>query len=178
MDEILDRISANYNINNLFSLGLFSRFENVKRIYLDYIPLKGIIRFKYLLNKLELELSDILLNKDFYVCINICDDKKRNIIHKKTFKELLNIGVEIPDDFKMFSEFDENEEWYNNIIFYKENKEKLINYIWGVLATDLGVKPFFANMSKYIFFISGDGNTLISLYDDRGYDVMSLVCDE
>jgi hypothetical protein len=85
------------------------------------------------------------------------------------FKEIKSLGFIIPKKRYVHSEWDEEEEWHRNYIFFTIDKSELHKLLFGCLANELGISPSFW-FSMYVFDVKL--GVLAHPYDDRGMDLV------
>ncbi len=101
------------------------------------------------------------------LCISFTGDSF--VSNLSQFRELHNLGVKFPKTRYIFSEWDEEEEWYRNYVFFNIPKTELHKFLFGKMANELGIKPSYW-FDVYIFDL--ELGVLAHPYDDRGMDLV------
>lgn len=169
-----NKIEQSYDIKVLFSYALYHKFDNVERIYLDEFNVEGIELFLFLINYLY-ELMKSNFTDSIYICLVNFSNKKLFNLPKKKKESMKYLNINISNDKIQKTYFLEDDEWYVNLFFYKEEFKNIKKYLWGILSKNfLGIEPV---LNMELFFISNDLSKLINIYDDRGVDIMKLEID-
>jgi hypothetical protein len=77
LKSVFEKIEYFYDIKVLFSLGLYHKFENVKRVYLDIFDKKGIDLFIFLIGYISNLILDYF-SDSLYICMIYSD--KNNLL--------------------------------------------------------------------------------------------------
>ena len=101
------------------------------------------------------------------ICISFAGDSF--VSNLSQFRELSDLGVKLPKTRHIFSEWNEEEEWYQNYVFFNISKTELHKFLFGKMANELGIRPSYW-FDVYIFDL-GLG-VLAHPYDDRGMDLV------
>lgn len=112
---------------------------------------------------------DLVFDKSETVSICLAFAGDSFVSSLSQFKELANLQCTIPQERSLFSEWDEEEEWHRNYVFFDIEKSELHKLLFGCLANELGISPSFW-FSLYIFDI--ELGVLAHPYDDRGLDLV------
>lgn len=170
LELILEKIEKNYDLNNLFSIGLYLRYANTKRIYLDNIKKEGIDLFMFLLELIEKYMRKHL-SDSIYICLMNYEWTYQKELSTETVNQLKRTGINIPELCAKREYYDFDDEWYVKLYFYEESLDNIKKYLWGILAGHCLVQP---NSFMDMFFISKDLSALLNVYDDRGMDLKKL----
>lgn len=170
-ERIFEKIENSYDIKELFSLGLYHKFENVNRVYLDVFDKKGIDLFLFLIDYIN-DIMKEYFSGSLYICMIYDDNKYTKKLPKETIETMKRLSINIPENSIKREYYKEDDEFYTKLFFFEDNFDAIKKYLWGLLSRNfIGVSPF---LHMDIFFISKDLKTLISVYDDRGLDILEL----
>ncbi len=106
-------------------------------------------------------------NNELSICISFAGDSFLSNLSQ--FRELHQLGIKFPKARYIHSEWDEDEEWHRNYVFFKIAKTELHKLLFGKLANELGIRPSYW-VDVYIFDI--ELGVLAHPYDDRGMDLV------
>jgi hypothetical protein len=169
--RIFEKIESTYDIKELFSLGLYHKYEKVNREYLDKFDKKGIDLFLFLIDYI----SDLMIkyfSDSLYVAMLYSDNKYEKKLQKKTIDNLKYLNINIPANCIKREYFLPDDELHTKLFFFEEDYKNIKKYLWGLLSRNfMGIEP---SLNMEIFFISKDLKTLINVYDDRGMDILEL----
>lgn len=153
INEALEELEKQFDISKLFDLGVFNRFSNSERIYLDEFDLKGMDLFLFILNyihkKLEIEFEDRL-----FVCLLAHTEDDLGQFPAKILKNFSKFDMKIPKQTVYRKRYVEEDMWFCHYLFFEESKSELLKYIWGILARNFThIQP---HLAVDVFFISHD----------------------
>jgi len=170
--DAYNRLKKSYDLSILFSLGLYHKYKNVNRIYLDENEeLKNINSYIKYLDKSFFK----IFGNTVYVCLVDYTEQECNSFPNEELTLLKKCGIDIKEtDSKYFSKYIEDEERYAHYLLHVVKKNNLNLYIKGLLSLHLDKEPYF---TSNMFILSEDLKYLINLYDDRGVDVMKMLID-
>ncbi|MCF6442932.1 DUF3885 domain-containing protein [Pseudoalteromonas luteoviolacea] len=106
-------------------------------------------------------------NDELSVCFSFAGDSFLSNLSQ--FHELQKLGFEFPKERYIHSEWDEEDEWHRNYVFFKIAKTELHKLLFGKMGNELGIRPSFW-LDVYIFDL--DLGVLAHPYDDRGIDLV------
>lgn len=168
---MLELLRKKFDLNSLFSLGLYNKFDNVNRIFLDEICDKN-YKFDSVYSYAE-KVFKTKIKSDFFVCMVTYTENPTNVFPSQELEQLSDNEIDIPTKFIYWSAYNNEEEWYVHYLFYEEKEIFLPKYISGLLARHLlDNKPY---IGSEMFFIPQAGDVMINMYDDRGMDILELI---
>ncbi|GLX85331.1 hypothetical protein tloyanaT_15830 [Thalassotalea loyana] len=106
-------------------------------------------------------------NDEISICIAFAGDSFLSSLSQ--FRELRNLEVKYPKTRQIYREWDEDDEWHRNYLFFNIKKSELHKFIFGKMANELGISPSYW-FDIYIFDI--ELGVLAHPYDDRGMDLV------
>jgi len=153
---------------DVFSIGLFNKFDNCERKYLDNIPhdLSGFIAILDILQDLILS----QLGSVIFVCVRTSSHSKI-IDMKNEINDLSEIGLKLPDEIIYTQLYSDEDELYYCYSFFKWN-DLIKPLLWINISNNFpNIKPAF---DFDLFFVSMDVSKIINVYDDRGVDILKF----
>lgn len=167
----IENIRKKHTLKKVFSLGIFNRFENCKRIYLDRLNKKGLDLFIYLVRNITSKMKLIFRN-GYFVCILSYSNAELKNIPYSTLKVFKIFNIKIPKDHVYIQEYCKEDEIFLHYLFFRENPTNLEKLIWFCLSRNFThIKPY---SNSDIFFFTLNTDLIINLYDDRGIDILIL----
>lgn len=167
--EAYNLLKSKFDLEHLFSVGHFHKYENVIRIHLDEkIELNSVKDYE----SFFLDLFKDYFTDSIFICLTTQSWKKTSTFPKLEKNRLNKAGINIDIESSMyFSKYIKEEEWYVHSLFYKADKLDLVKYYPSILNNIEDVKHFFWSD---VFIVSEDLKYCINIYDDRGVDITSL----
>jgi len=165
--KLLTKKKDKYPIETIFSLGLYHKFNNVQRIYLDKLFGKKYDEsIDYVTN-----LVKINMGKQFYVCLVDYSDFEMSFFDKHSIANLNKIQIQIPNYNIYMTKYIKDDEWYEQYLMFIDYNINIKKYISGIINRVRFNKP---SINTNVFFVDLNLKMVINLYDDRGLDILKL----
>jgi hypothetical protein len=170
ISNLLANLEKDSNIFDLFSLGLYHKYENVNRVYLDTIIDRT---QKNIETRIYKELAQHNDNEVFMCLLDSSENEIENPFHTEEFnKELRNLSISLPTDNQIQIKYNDDDEMYEFRMYFFEEKINLKKYIQGILSRSISNSDRYLSSEVFILFPSN--RTLFNLYDDRGFDTLII----
>ena len=160
-----------YDLANVFNVGLFNRFKNCERRYLDHIS-RSLVGFIDILDQVQ-DVIKPQIGDDCFICIRTSSYSQIKDLNKEILP-LLELGVKLPDRIIYKQLYNDDDELYYCYSFF-EWKNSIKPFLWLNLSNNYpNIKPIF---DLDLFFISKDISKIINVYDDRGIDILNFLAE-
>ncbi|TNE54019.1 MAG: hypothetical protein EP338_09005 [Bacteroidetes bacterium] len=166
LKKIFDYFDARFDLNKLFSVGIYHRFRNVERIYLDEMQ-SSFDKIEYLKRNIISKIE----NDELYACMVTYTEVAQENFPGNSIIELNRCGIDTEREVVFKCLFDEEEEWYSNLLFFKLNYVEIEKFISGVLFRTESKRRSF---SSEFFIVNYTTKKVINVYDDRGVDILEI----
>ncbi|RUO45867.1 DUF3885 domain-containing protein [Pseudidiomarina donghaiensis] len=163
---VLSPLLNKVDVNKIFRIGPFNRFEKAERVEL---PNSTQTSVDALVQEVISRSSEAIGNSEFFIALvfeefdNHLSEDEVSLVNKS------GISTENPIGATEF--YDENDELYCFVRAYSCNESELENVVRAKLARHLDLEPYY--MAE-LFIVSSDGSKVINLYDERGMDIVWL----
>ena len=156
-----------------FQNGIFYRQENCIRLGLsdDGVESKSYIKMFTVALERATRIIELAFEKSEKVSICYAFPGDSMISNLSSFRDLKSMGLSIPNDYGIFREWVEDDEWNRNYLFFQINKSELHKCIFGVLGAELGIEP---SCGFDLYLYDEQAGILVNPYDDRGLDIVGL----
>lgn len=175
VNKAISILEDQYDISLIFSSGLYHKFDNVERVYLDEFNLKQSELYSFLNKYLKNKLDD-LLGEDYFICLLFYSEDEQDKDYLEELHTLEECGIQIPTRHIYRKKYIDDEELYTHYVFFEDNRKNLHKYIEETLARTLtDNEPW---LPCEVYYVKRDLSKIVYIYDDRGMDILSLDADK